>query len=146
MRIKKHREAAVESAQRSLYLLTRLFGSISPAKKTARVQRIVPSATYPAPQRRVTRRVTSVAVVIWTIFVPIRMVEMATSKLSCTYKALSARRSPRSWAILRRMRPTDMVLVSATAKYAAHPSKTITHNHGNQLSLSIKEKSTPQFI
>ena len=61
-----------------------LLGSISPAKNTAIVHTIVPSATQLAPQVRVTSTVVSVAVEMWTIFVPMRIAEIARSKLSCT--------------------------------------------------------------
>lgn len=82
MRIKKHSEEAVARAHRSLYFFPMLLGSISPAKKMATVHTRVPTATQEAPQVRVTSTVTRVAVVIWTIFVPISMAEIAWSKCS----------------------------------------------------------------
>ena len=61
-----------------------LLGSISPAKNTTIVVIIVLSETQLMPQSFVTATVTIVAIEICTIFVPMRIVLIALSKLSIT--------------------------------------------------------------
>lgn len=87
MRIKKHSEPATANDSRSLYFLAMLFGSISPTKKTAMVIIIVLRVTAPNPQIRVTVTVTMLAAAICTMFVQIRILLMARSKLSRTSSA-----------------------------------------------------------
>ena len=57
--IKKRRLPAQAFASRSGNFLAMLFGSISPAKNTSSVVRIVLTVTTESPQRRVTTMVTS---------------------------------------------------------------------------------------
>ena len=130
-------DPAQPSRSFSLYFFPRLFGSISPAKNTTTVVMIVLSETAFNPQRRVTATVTIAATEICTMFVPIRIVVIARSKLSSRYSAFFARVSPRSAAVLILTRETDAMAVSVTAKYMAQNNKTIAMIHGNRLPSSI---------
>ena len=87
MRIKKHSEPATAKDSRSLYFLAMLFGSISPTRKTTMVMIIVLRVTALSPQMRVTLTVTMLAAAMCTMFVQIRILLMARSKLSSTSSA-----------------------------------------------------------
>ena len=128
---------AQESSSFSLYFLPRLFGSISPRKNTTIVVTIVLRVTKLNPQRRVTATVTIEATAICTMFVPIRIVVIARSKLSSRNSASFARVSPRSAAVLIFVRDAEAMAVSVTAKYMAQNKSMIAMIHGNRLPSSI---------
>ena len=130
-------EPAQPRSSFSLYFFPRLFGSISPAKKTTIVVMIVLRETALNPQRLVTATVTMEATAICTMFVPINIVVIARSKLSIRNRAFLARVSPRSAAVLILTREAEAMAVSVTAKYMAQHNKTIAMIHGNRLPSSI---------
>ena len=146
MSIKKHSESAVANANRSLYFFAMLFGSISPMKNTTIVVTSVPMVTADTPHLRVTSTVTYAAVVRWMMFVPIRMVEIALSKLSNTYSTFSAWREPRSTRALIRIRLTEANAVSISAKYAAPQSSKRIMRPDNRLPSSITDHHTPDWF
>ena len=80
--MKKHSKPAVCRASGSLYFFAMLLGSISPRKNTQIVVTIVPIATRERPHVRVTIIVVREPTEIWAMLVPMRIVEMARSKLS----------------------------------------------------------------
>ncbi len=137
MDIKKHSDPAVDKASRSLYFFAMLFGSISPIKKIAMVIIIVLIVTAETPHLRVTNIVTSDAITICTIFVPISIVVIALSKLSNTRRAFLALPSPRSRRDFSLTRETDANAPSANAKYAARNMRIIIIAKNDRLPSSI---------
>ena len=85
--MKKLSELAVCRQNLSLYFFAMDFGSISPTKNTTAVVTKVPAVTADMPHLRVTSTVTMAATVMCTIFVPMRTVVIALSKLSKTNSA-----------------------------------------------------------
>ena len=102
----------------SLNFLPILFGSISPIRNMARVMIKVDAVTADSPHLLVTAAVTTDAAAIWAIFVHIRRVVIASSKLSRTYNTFLALPFPLSALTLIFVLETLDTAVSVRAQYA----------------------------
>ncbi len=102
----------------SLNFLPILFGSISPIRNMARVMIKVDAVTADSPHLLVTAAVTTDAAAIWAIFVHIRRVVIASSKLSRTYITFWALPFPLSALTLIFVLETLDTAVSVRAQYA----------------------------
>ena len=120
-----------------------LFGSISPAKKTAIVVRTVLSVTAWRPHLFETVRVTTAAAERCTMFVPIKIVVIALSKRSRISSAICAFLLPDSAIAFSFGLEAEAKDVSVNARYAAHSTRQTASNQGNRLPSSIFGLSTP---